>query len=524
MKFSHAVALITGFTVATRGLGFLFRILLSRILGAEMLGVYQIAFSFFMVFMTMIASGLPLIISRQVSSLDDSNKRNKIRGIISSGLVISLVLSVVIITLVFSLQNVLYNIFTDTRSLRILFIFIPAIIATSIYTVLRAIWWGQKKFFLLGVTELSEVVARCLIFFIMLSFAFIFTDLASMAALSFTIACVISALIVVILYWIRSKKEKRELNTLSIDRETYKSHTRDYLKSQLRSASPITAVRVIMSIAFPIIAVIIPLRLVSAGWSSTDAISHFGIAVGMTLPLLSIPQAVISSMSTALVPELSGAMQRRDYALINHQIANCIKITLFINFLLIAPFMAVGPGIGRFLFANEMAGVYLTQSAWIMVPMSISLITNAILNSLGAETRAMVHYIIGSVFLFLCVWFMPQFIGVGALIVGIGICMSIASVLNIILITRLTKSDTKILRLLFGLIFITIPSAFVGHFIFNTIDHVIPLFFSLTFGGGMAFITLLTLAYVFNIVDFNVIRANLSRKRRTKTQETAISN
>ena len=58
------VFIIIFFTGITRLLGFIFRIWLSRTIGAEALGIYQISFSVFMVLLTLVSSGIPLIISR----------------------------------------------------------------------------------------------------------------------------------------------------------------------------------------------------------------------------------------------------------------------------------------------------------------------------------------------------------------------------------------------------------------------------------------------------------------------------
>ncbi len=58
------VALITFFSILTRIAGFFFRIYLSRVIGAESLGMYQVASSIFMVLLTVVSSGIPLIISR----------------------------------------------------------------------------------------------------------------------------------------------------------------------------------------------------------------------------------------------------------------------------------------------------------------------------------------------------------------------------------------------------------------------------------------------------------------------------
>ena len=43
--------IVTGLSVAERGLGFLYRIVLSRLIGAEGLGLYQVALSFFALFL-----------------------------------------------------------------------------------------------------------------------------------------------------------------------------------------------------------------------------------------------------------------------------------------------------------------------------------------------------------------------------------------------------------------------------------------------------------------------------------------
>ncbi|MBR4418537.1 MAG: oligosaccharide flippase family protein, partial [Clostridia bacterium] len=54
--FTKSVLVITAFAVLTRFIGFVFRIFLSRLLGAEMLGVYQMALSIFMILLTIISS------------------------------------------------------------------------------------------------------------------------------------------------------------------------------------------------------------------------------------------------------------------------------------------------------------------------------------------------------------------------------------------------------------------------------------------------------------------------------------
>ena len=71
------VFIIMFFSALTRLAGFLFRIYLSRKLGAESLGIYQISFSIFMVLLTIIASGLPLIVSRMTAKFNTQKNKQK---------------------------------------------------------------------------------------------------------------------------------------------------------------------------------------------------------------------------------------------------------------------------------------------------------------------------------------------------------------------------------------------------------------------------------------------------------------
>ena len=65
-----AVAVVTIFSVITRTLGFFFRIFISRKLGAEGLGLFQMSCNILSIFMTLIASGLPVTTAKMVTDAD----------------------------------------------------------------------------------------------------------------------------------------------------------------------------------------------------------------------------------------------------------------------------------------------------------------------------------------------------------------------------------------------------------------------------------------------------------------------
>jgi stage V sporulation protein B len=494
--FASAVMLITVFAVSTRAIGFVFRIFLSRVLGAEMLGVYQIAMSFFMVFLTIIASGLPLVISKEVAQAVKRDSPQDIPKIAIAGLALAIILSAILCLAVYFLREFVGVIFTDKRCLYILLILMPGVLFSAPYVALRAVWWGEKRFFLLGATELFEQIVRVILFVLVLGVGFMGLDSAGLAAASFSLACLVSAGFVVVVYLRRPKLK-------NLGRPKNKTN---YYSPLIKSATPITGVRVIGSIALPIISIIIPLRLVTAGWTPSQAIAQYGIMVGMTMPLLTIPGTIISALSTALVPELSGLRQSGDLATVRKRVTGSLRFTLFIVFLMLPAFMAIGEAIGIFLYDNALSGAYLVQMAWVMIPLALSQITNAILNSLGAEIKALKNYVYGSIALFICVWFLPSLMGVTALAFGMGLCMTIASILNLIMIARITGAGSGMVKLITLFTIISLPAALLGFFAFGIAKHIWPSFISLALAGGASVAVVMVLSHIFKVVDLREFR------------------
>ena len=133
----QAVALMTFFTVINRFLGFLFKIYLSRKIGAEALGVYQVAFSIFTVLVTFVATGLPLVISKLSSSLHAKGEHKAEGAMVATALVASLILAVATCLVVILFNNVLKAVFTDERCVLILILLLPAVIFSAIYSTFR---------------------------------------------------------------------------------------------------------------------------------------------------------------------------------------------------------------------------------------------------------------------------------------------------------------------------------------------------------------------------------------------------
>ena len=81
-SFFKTVALVSVFSVSEKFLGFLYRIFLSRTIGAEGVGLYQVALSVFGLFYTVACSGIPVTVSRLMTKYRAENQKTApIKGV-----------------------------------------------------------------------------------------------------------------------------------------------------------------------------------------------------------------------------------------------------------------------------------------------------------------------------------------------------------------------------------------------------------------------------------------------------------
>ncbi|MCL2540228.1 MAG: oligosaccharide flippase family protein [Firmicutes bacterium] len=484
----RAVTIIALFAIITRIAGFLFRIYLAQELGAEMLGIYQIAFSVFMVLIVIVSSGLPLAVSKLTAGYRAKGDKKSENKTTTAAFIVGLTVSVFLCGVLFAFQNLFGLLFTDFRCMLILITLLPAVIASAVYAVFRGTLWGQRDYFSVGWTELAEQLLRILFFVIIINFGWLSLDGAMAAGVSLSIACTISAILVFIVYLRHGGKIKPP-----------KGHFGPVLKS----AVPVTGVRTVSSLIQPVIALLFPLSLILAGFTNEQALSMFGVAMGMTFPLLFLPGTLTGALAFTLIPELSSAVTQKNTGLIENRIKSAFAFSVFVSMLCVPLFMGLGKEIGVFLYGPEniTSGVYLARAAWIMVPLSLANITSSILNSLNLEVKSFIHNIIGGAILLLCVGFLPQFMGVDALILGMGLCMTITTLLNVRMIKKHVPIKLGAIKPIIGMGLIALGCALLSGLLYPLLERIFPAVINLVLSGGIGLAAFIGLCMAFKLAD-----------------------
>lgn len=469
----RTAAVVTIFSAIEHGLGFLYRIILSRVLGPEGLGIYQVSLTVFAVFLTATSSGLPITLSRIISKHRARGYRRGEQAATSAAIILTLLISVPITLLLFVLRAPFSRVFSDPRCADLFYILIFGLSFTSVYAILRGCFWGNKRFFAYSLVELIEEIIMIMVGVAMLLFFQTRIADVNLAAIAVLISYLCSFSIALVYFFIRGGKLR---------------NPRGEFLPLIKSALPVTAMRTSSSLVNSFISVLFPMRLMAAGFSSAKAMSEYGVVYGMVMPVLMIPSSLIGSIALVLVPELSECFYKKEKEKLSGLVEKALNATLLIAGMLIPFFIVCGGDMGAMLYSNATSGRLISACALILLPMSLTMISTSILNSLNCERQTLLFFIFGAAAMLLCTWFLPKYLGSGALCIGMACDYLISAICSLTMLKKKTgtlRSWKYFLRLSAAVIPVVVMGYFIRQFLITYLSYIPALALTILFIGGM---------------------------------------
>lgn len=506
-QFFKTVAVVTVFSVSEKVLGFMYRIFLSHSIGTEGVGLYQVALSMFGLFFTIACSGVPVTVSRLMTKYKAENDQKRVYKVITAGFCCTLFVAVPIVVLTLIFGNKLSFLFADPRCLKIFLLVIPGLIFSAVYSVMRGVFWGNKDFLPYSVIELLEEIVMILSGIILISLSTGAYSGAYRAGIAVLISYAFSFTASVIVFIVRRHKL---LNPVS------------ELKPLIAAAAPISAMRTASSFAVSLVSVILPLRLVAAGYSESQAISMFGAAAGQAIPLLSIPTTLIGSFTIVLIPEISENFYGKKYHYLKCDVEKAIKISTAVSCVFIPVFTVLGEDIGILLFASAASGTYLTCSAALMIFICLSNVTTSILNSMGLEHKTLTFFFVSGVLMLLSIWFLPQFCGIYSLLIGFAFVYVVTTVCNLWLLKKHCPEKPQYLKFVSLSVAACVPTIIFGLLLKSLIRPVLGMFFTVLTESAILAAFCMLLYVGFGLVDmhgFTAFCKTSIKRKKTKAPD-----
>ncbi len=411
--------LLSGAGVGSRFMGFFFRIFLSRTIGAEGLGIYQLVMPVLTLTFAATASGFQTAISKFVAE----SKINA-KGYLISGLIVSCTISAILSILLF--KNSIWiavHIFANAKCYSLIQIAAYSIVPSTFHACINGFYYGQKKALMPALSQLFEQIIRIssvyLIYFILSSNGEPLSPDHAMWGITFgEIAGMIFFINIMLI-----KNPLKELPAPS----SAKSYAA-YIIPLLTITIPITANHLLQNICMSAENILIPRQLCAFGLSDSEALSVYGILSGVALPVILFPGVITNSLSVLLLPKISEQYASNDISKLSATLKKAIQYGLLLGFGFTFIFLITSSFIGENVFASESASGFICKLCWLCPFMYTNSLLASILHGLGRPGYVLlVNMLSSGIRIFIIIFLVPKY-GIDAILWGMLIAQIYTSI------------------------------------------------------------------------------------------------
>jgi len=382
--------ILTLASLITRIFGFIFRIYMSNVMGAEALGLYQLVFPIYILAWTISSAGISVAVSKLVATEIAKRQHGNALRIIKIAVLLSVsigcIISVILYVFADPIATHVIHEPRTTLSLKYLSVCIPFMAATS---SIKGYFYGKQEMGKPATGQVIEQVARMVSIYLLAGF-FIAKGLEYACALG-VIGMSMGELVAFVYVYAAYKNDikKQPISRPSLAR--YQA-----LLTLLTLSIPLTFNRFITSLLKSVENILIPIKLQEFGFTNHQALSVYGQFTGMTMPLIMFPSMITMSLATALIPAVSHAKAARNEKQLQYTVSKTIQFTMLIGVGSTALFMTFPHEIGMVFFNQPAVGNMLYALSFICPFFYLQSTLLGVLNGLGKQLQTLIGSIIGS--------------------------------------------------------------------------------------------------------------------------------
>ncbi len=442
-NFLRGALILTIAGIAVKIIGGGNRIFLSRLLGGEGIGLYQMAYPIYLLALNVSYAGIPVAISILVAERVALRDRLGVQRVFKLSLVLMVLTGIFFSGLLYlsAAWLIKYEIIKDPRAYLAIVALAPAIVFVTVLASFRGYFQGLQQMFPSGVSQVAEQFVRV---FAMVGFAWILLPKGiEYAAAGATFGALPGALAgILVLGYFASKKPLDKIlpfGEVSENKLPVPPKTIVILKRIFWLALPVSLASIMLPIGLLIDLYIVPKRLIEAGgYSVAEATELYGFLTGMAAPLINMATILTASLAASLVPAISEAFTLDKTDVIRHRISTAVRVSSLITIpAFVGLFFLSGP-ISKMLFNTWDAGPVIGAMSLGIFFLGLHQISTAVLQGLGRTSIPVIMMIIAALGKIALNWILTGYWGVvGASWASVA-DYAIAAILNIVFVYRFT--------------------------------------------------------------------------------------
>lgn len=462
----------------------IYRIVLTRVLGGEGIGIYQLIFPIYSLFVILATAGLPMAISKVVAK-SNLGKEHIVKKCFKFTSVIALTLSFILIILSRKLAML-----QGETNIEICYIILaPTIIFVTASSVLKGYFQGKHNFKPSAISNIIEQFCKLTLGLILslslIQFGLLYAIIGAVVGI---VVSEIASFVVLLIFYNKNK---------SINNE----HSNVEIKEIIKDVLPITLTNIILPIATFIDSLLV-VNLLKVNFTKSVSIFLYGLESGAVASLVGLPTIFSFAIASVILPNLTSS---KNIFNSNRNLSLAIKCILIICVPCVICFIISPNRIMDLLYSNKLNGFgvegsniayrLLSISALGVISLAVNQVYSSCLQAVDMRSVTVRNMVIAVVVKFVIeIMFMPsKIINIYALAISNTVCYILVSVLNHFEIKQVFR--------------IEISLEFVAKLIFANCLMVLSLFIVMIFNANaMNSLLAYALAMVVYLVSLMVLK------------------
>ena len=405
-KFLKGTLILTASSIVVKIIGSLNWIILSRVLGGEGIGLYQMGFPIYLMAITVSSAGVPVAISIITSEKLAKKDYRGAKRVFTVSLRLLLLTGLFFSSALFFGADFLINqhIIRDARAYYSIIALAPAVFFVTFLASFRGYLQGWQ---IMTPTATSEVVEQLTRVITMLVFADLFMPYGlAYAAGGASMGAGVGAIcaLLVLMWFYRRLKKRLQKEMEEQDTNVPQESAGHIITRLLRLALPVSLTSLMLPIGANLDLLIVPQRLEVAGFNVRHATELFGYLTGMAVPLVNLATIFTAAMTISLVPSISESKALHNLAAIREKIRIAFRVAMIITFPCFMGLYFLGEKVASLIYnAPKAAGAIETMSIGILF-LGMHQISTGILQGLGKTSIPVMNMILACIIKVLLSW------------------------------------------------------------------------------------------------------------------------
>lgn len=373
------VTMLSLSTLFLRGVGMVYRVVLSERIGAEGMGLYQLIMTVYLLFSMLSSAGLTITVSRLCAERPEAQ-----RSVVGKACGLALAMGLGLCAVLYAgAEGIARHLLADERAADALRWIAPSLPMMGISAALKGFFLARGDVLRPTIAQISEQLARVGLVLTLL-FRFDVTGLSSSCSVIFfgaTAAEIVSMAMLGAFY-------------LRAGVRTAEALPGGFL---LRGCGPIWLGSLMQCGMQTAENLLIPTLLKASGASSAHALSQYGMLGGMVMPFLMFPAAFPAALGTLLLPEIARENAAGHMGRVRRLTQRTLSATLWLSAGFCGVFLLGAQPLMKALYDSEAAGGMLRLLAPLMPLLYLDNIADALLKGLGRQGKTMIVETVDSV-------------------------------------------------------------------------------------------------------------------------------